>query len=56
MMPNFVTIGACNGLPLVLHQAITWTNADLYISWIFENKMQWNLNQNTQRFMQKNAF
>ena len=49
-------IGSDNDLVPVRCQAITWTNAGVLLIWPFENKFQWNLNQNTIVFIQEKAF
>ena len=51
---NWVCIGSGNGLSPNRRQAITWTRADLLL--IGRNTLQWNSNQNTERFIAKNAF
>ena len=53
---NWVIIGSGNGLSPDRRQAITWTNADLFIvSWTPGNIFQWNLNRNSIIFIQENA-
>ena len=49
-------IGSDNDLVPNRHQVITWTNAGVLLIWTFENKFQWNSNQNTIGFIPEKAF
>ena len=51
---NQITIGSGNGLSLVRHQAITWTNPDWLLLGTRMNKLQWNCNQNTEQKYHEN--
>ena len=48
-------IHSYDGLWPVWCQAI-WTNADIFVNWIFRNKLQWTFNQRMIHFIQENAF
>ena len=50
-------IGSNNGLSPDRRQAIIWINAGLLlIGPLYRNKLQWNLNLNSNIFIQENAF
>ena len=49
-------IGSDNGLLLGQCQAFIWTNIVKIVNWTLGNKLQGNLNQNLNIFIQKNAF
>ena len=49
-------IGSDNGLSPGRRQAIIWTNAKILLYWTLRNKLQWNLNQNSNIFIKENAF
>ena len=49
-----VNIGSGNGLLLIQHPEITWSNADLLTSGF--KYIQWNIKKNTKLFIQKHAF
>ena len=51
---NRTGIGSENGLSPIRRQAIIWTNA-VFLSRL-RNKVQWNLNQNSNIFIHENAF
>ena len=54
---NFVIIGLDNnGLLPGQHQAITWTNSDLSSFEMHKNKLDLNLNQNRELFIEEYAF
>ena len=48
-------IGSGNGLSPDRRQAIIWTNAGI-VNWTLRNKLQWNLNGNSNIFIHENAF
>ena len=52
---NQVSIGSDNGLPPIRRQAIISTNAGL-LSIEPQEQLQWNYNQNTEIFIEENAF
>ena len=49
-------IGSDNGLLPDRHQAIIWTNAGILLIGPLGKKHQWNLNRNSNIFIQENAF
>ena len=49
-----ISIGLCNRLLLLQRQIIHWIIAYFFINWVF-TKLQWNLNQNTDPFIQEHA-
>ena len=51
---NLTIIGSDNGLLPGRHQAIIWTSTG--ILWNLVKKLQWNLNQNLNIFIQENLF
>ena len=53
---NFVIIGLGNGLSLVCHETIAWTNDDLLQIGLLGTKLQWNLNQNIKFYINENFF
>ena len=48
---NWVSVGSDNGLSPVRHQAITWTNGELWLIGPLWTKLQWNLDQNIKFFV-----
>ena len=53
---NLAIIGSDNGLSPGRHRAIIWTNAGILSTRQTGNKLQWNVNQNSEFFIQENAF
>ena len=53
---NLTIIGSDNGLSPDRRQALTWTNAEFIVNWTHRNKLQSNLNSNSNIFIQENAF
>ena len=53
---NFVIVGLDNGLLPGQHQAITWTDSDLSSFEMHKNKLDLNLNQNRELFIEEYAF
>ena len=49
-------VGSDNGLLPGRRQAIIWTNAGLFVNSNLRNKLQWNIKQNSDIFIQENAF
>ena len=53
---NLTIIASDNGLSPDRRQAIIWTNARVSVNGTLRNKLQWNLNWNSNIFIQENVF
>ena len=53
---NLTIIDSDNGLSPERRRVIIWTNAAILLIWTLGNKLQWNFNQNSNIFIEENAF